>query len=141
MYKRQPKQRAPLAEAETSGKSAAKSLLTMLPSIEPASNAVAPAADAAVPAAPAPQRPDLRAALPSLSGAIARPDDAAVSTAGAFVPAGATGAFAPVGDELLENVDPDDIYAVSYTHLDVYKRQMVAVSKIWRMSAPVRSRR
>ena len=105
-----PKQRAPLAEAETSGKSAAKSLLTMLPSIEPASNAVAPAADAAVPAAPAPQRPDLRAALPSLSGAIARPDDAAVSTAGAFVPAGATGAFAPVGDELLENVDPDDIY-------------------------------
>ena len=82
-----PKQRAPLAEAETSGKSAAKSLLTMLPSIEPASNAVAPAADAAVPAAPAPQRPDLRAALPSLSGAIARPDDAAVSTAGAFVPA------------------------------------------------------
>ncbi len=59
---------------------------------------------------PAPQRPDLRAALPSLSGAIARPDEAAVSTAGAFVPAGATGAFAPVGDELLENVDPDDIY-------------------------------
>lgn len=103
-----PKQRAPLAEAETSGKSAAKSLLTMLPSIEPVSDAVAPAVDDAAPAAP--KRPDLRAALPSLSGAIERPDDTTVSTAGAFVPAGATGAFAPVGDELLENVDPDDIY-------------------------------
>ena len=104
-----PKQRAPLAEAETSGKSAAKSLLTMLPSIEPVSDTATSAVGDA-PAAPAPQRPDLRAALPSLSGAIARPDEAAVSTAGAFVPAGATGAFAPVGDELLENVDPDDIY-------------------------------
>lgn len=104
-----PKQRAPLAEAETSGKSAAKSLLTMLPSIEPVSDTAIPAVGDA-PAAPAPQRPDLRAAIPSLSGAIARPDEAAVSTAGAFVPAGATGAFAPVGDELLENVDPDDIY-------------------------------
>ncbi|ROT92247.1 aminopeptidase [Gordonibacter urolithinfaciens] len=104
-----PKQRAPLAEAETSGKSAAKSLLTMLPSIEPVSDTAIPAVGDA-PAVPAPQRPDLRAALPSLSGAIARPDEAAVSTAGAFVPAGATGAFAPVGDELLENVDPDDIY-------------------------------
>ena len=104
-----PKQRAPLAEAETSGKSAAKSLLTMLPSIEPVSDTAIPAVGDA-PAVPAPQRPDLRAALPSLSGATARPDEAAVSTAGAFVPAGATGAFAPVGDELLENVDPDDIY-------------------------------
>ncbi len=104
-----PKQRAPLAEAETSGKSAAKSLLTMLPSIEPVSDTATSAVGDA-PAVPAPQRPDLRAALPSLSGAIARPDEAAVSTAGAFVPAGATGAFAPVGDELLENVDPDDIY-------------------------------
>lgn len=104
-----PKQRAPLAEAETSGKSAAKSLLTMLPSIEPVSDTAIPAVGDA-PAVPAPQRPDLRAVLPSLSGAIARPDEAAVSTAGAFVPAGATGAFAPVGDELLENVDPDDIY-------------------------------
>ena len=33
-----------------------------------------------------------------------------MSVAGSFAPAGATGAFAPVGDELLENVDPDDIY-------------------------------
>lgn len=107
-----PKQRAPLAEAETSGKSAAKSLLTMLPSIDPAqpSSASAPTEDVSAPAAPVPQRADLRAALPSLSGAIARQDDGAVSVAGAFVPAGATGAFAPVGDELLENVDPDDIY-------------------------------
>lgn len=107
-----PKQRAPLAEAETSGKSAAKSLLTMLPSIDPAQPASAGGSTEDAPAAPsaAPQRADLRAALPSLSGAIARQDDGAVSAAGAFVPAGATGAFAPVGDELLENVDPDDIY-------------------------------
>lgn len=109
-----PKQRAPLADVETSGKTAAKSLLTLLPSINPAQDV--PAAEASSsPVAGAPQvtsaaRPDLRAALPSLSGALPRTDDGAVSTAGSFVPAGATGAFAPVGDELLENVDPDDIY-------------------------------
>ena len=33
-----------------------------------------------------------------------------MSAAGSFAPAGATGAFAPIGDELLDNVDPDDIY-------------------------------
>ena len=27
-----------------------------------------------------------------------------------FVPRGATGTFAPIGDELLDNVDPEDIY-------------------------------
>lgn len=114
------KQRAPLAEAvETSGKSAAKSLLTMLPSISPhqENNLSAPEAQHAAGApssagsdASAP-RVDLRTSLPSLSGSITRQGDGAtVSTTGAFVPAGATGAFAPVGDELLENVDPEDIY-------------------------------
>lgn len=114
------KQRAPLAEAaETSGKSAAKSLLTMLPSISPdqendLANAEAPRASGASSSAQGDadaQRVDLRASLPSLSGSITRQGEAStVSTTGAFVPAGATGAFAPVGDELLENVDPDDIY-------------------------------
>lgn len=107
-----PKQRAPLAEAETSAKSAAKSLLTMLPSIDPVQEAAAEAdqsADTSAGAA-APARPNLRAALPSLSGSLPRSDESAVSAAGAFVPAGATGAFAPVGPELLDNVDPNDIY-------------------------------
>ena len=53
--------------------------------------------------------------LPSLSGSISRADASEgktsnVSAAGAFVPAGATGTFAPIGDELLDNVDPEDIY-------------------------------
>lgn len=33
-----------------------------------------------------------------------------VNQAGAFASVGATGAFAPVGDELLEDVDPQDVY-------------------------------
>lgn len=110
-----PKQRAPLADVESSGKSAAKSLLTMLPSIsvgdeEAASDGSADQADGT-----AAKKASLRSVLPSLSGAInraavsvGRPQN--VSTAGSFAPAGATGAFAPVGDELLENIDPDDIY-------------------------------
>ena len=57
----------------------------------------------------------LRSMLPSLSGSISRADASEgktsnVSAAGAFVPAGATGTFAPIGDELLDNVDPEDIY-------------------------------
>lgn len=120
------KQRAPLAEAQTSGgKTAAKSLLTMLPSIslDAASQDAEATSGAAQPAA----KRALRSMLPSLSGAIASKDagaapesaetaaapapaPAAVSTAGAFVPAGATGTFAQIGDELIENVDPDDIY-------------------------------
>ncbi len=105
------KQRAPLADVESSGKSAAKSLLTMLPSIDPlqADQDSSGEEEGAAPQA-ASAKPDLRAALPSLSGALPRPADSTVSAAGSFVPAGATGAFAPVGDELLENVAPEDIY-------------------------------
>lgn len=114
-----PKQRAPLAEvAEKSGKSAAKSLLTMLPSIDVAAPAQeqAGAEDAAEKTAEGEQKKAaLRSMLPSLSGAIRRSEvdagaPSSVSTAGSFVPAGATGTFAPVGDELLQNVDPNDIY-------------------------------
>lgn len=111
------KQRAPLADVETAGKSAAKSLLTMLPSINVGDD-TGEAADgdpAASAQAAAAKKSSLRAMLPSLSGSIARVDLAEgktsnVSAAGAFVPAGATGTFAPIGDELLDNVDPDDIY-------------------------------
>lgn len=112
-----PKQRAPLAEvSEKSGKSAAKSLLTMLPSISV--GAGQPSDEAAAESAPAEKtasKESLRELLPSLSGAIRRTEVAegaasSVSAVGSFVPAGATGAFAPVGDELLQNVDPNDIY-------------------------------
>lgn len=110
------KQRAPLADAETSGKSAAKSLLTMLPSIDPA--APGPHEDTAAASGSSEDnqpKAELRSSLPSLSGSITQADDATtpvstVGSAGVFAPAGATGAFAPVGDELLDNVDPDDIY-------------------------------
>ncbi len=109
------KQRAPLAMAEEdSSKSAAKSLLNMLPSIE----AGGADSEGTEEAAPHNKRQGLNASLPSMSGAIKAlgSDDAEaaapgnVSAAGSFVAAGATGSFAPVGDELLENVDPDDIY-------------------------------
>lgn len=114
-----PKQRAPLADAESSGKSAAKSLLTMLPSInvggEPSDDAPPSESAPAPDQADAAKKHSLRSMLPSLSGSISRTDIAEgktsnVSAAGAFVPAGATGTFAPIGDELLDNVDPDDIY-------------------------------
>lgn len=110
------KQRAPLADVETAGKSAAKSLLTMLPSINVGDDADQVAGgDPTAQAHAAAKKSSLRSMLPSLSGSIARADLAEgktsnVSAAGAFVPAGATGTFAPIGDELLDNVDPDDIY-------------------------------
>ncbi|WP_232050903.1 aminopeptidase [Arabiibacter massiliensis] len=117
-----PKQRAPLAEVETSGKTAAKSLLTMLPAIDlgGAAGAEASAAGAEGEASAAPsdggRKAALQSMLPSLSGSLPRSDAPAdarpsnVSAAGSFAPAGATGTFAPVGDELLQNIDPSDIY-------------------------------
>lgn len=114
------KQRAPLAEAEQSTKVAAKSLLTMLPSI--GADEIAAEKDGKDPAqvhqeSSAAAKPDLRA-LPSLSGEIRKTDSGddavqatgSVSKAGSFASMGMTGTFAPVGDELIENVDPDDIY-------------------------------
>ncbi|OUO92542.1 aminopeptidase [Gordonibacter sp. An230] len=109
-----PKQRAPLAEAESSGKTAAKSLLSMLPAIDlGASGTVEPPAEDVTAAAKHGKKSGLRSMLPSLSGSIARVEEegrSSVSAAGSFAPAGATGAFAPIGDELLQNVDPEDIY-------------------------------
>ncbi|MDR0515280.1 MAG: hypothetical protein LBG81_09020 [Coriobacteriaceae bacterium] len=46
--------------------------------------------------------------LPSRSGHTV--GKASVNVAASFVPAGATGAFAPVGNEILANVHPDEIY-------------------------------
>ncbi len=115
------KQRAPLADAGTSTQQVAKSLLNMLPSISAPSDSVD---DAASPSRSGMMR-TLRAKLPSLSGAIPRtePDVAAsvssVSTVGSFVAAGATGSFQPVGDELLEDVAPEDIYVDDADDSDV----------------------
>lgn len=113
------KQRAPLAEAEQSSKVAAKSLLTMLPTI--GAEEIAAEKDGKDPAqahqdkAVSP-KPDL-GLLPSLSGEIRKPSTdegtqaaGSVSKAGSFASMGMTGAFTPVGDELIENVDPDEIY-------------------------------
>lgn len=111
-----PKQRAPLADVESAGKTAAKSLLTMLPSINLGSSDGNDGFDStSAEGSPSEKAASLRAMLPSLSGAIARANasdakSSNVNAAGSFAPAGATGAFAPVGDELLDNVDPDDIY-------------------------------
>ncbi|MEG0621022.1 MAG: aminopeptidase, partial [Raoultibacter sp.] len=107
------KQRAPLAEAATSGKTAAKSLLaSMVPEV---SLGAAPAAVSAE--SPAPKIKPLD--LPSLSGALNMPaaspdapvgESATVSATGSFAAVGATGSFAPVGDALIADVAPEDIY-------------------------------
>ena len=114
-----PKQRAPLAEAQSSGTAAAKSLLTMLPTIDVAGGDDEAASTQAATEGQegADSRASLRSSLPSLSGPVGTTGVAsspsstgAVSAVGSFVSAGATGAFAPVGDELIENVAPEDIY-------------------------------
>lgn len=112
------KQRAPLAEAAQGGKRAlGRSLRSMLPSITGSITAESIAAAQANE-----QRPSLSAAsIPSLSGALQRIEAPAASEGDdesqttQFMPpvagsAGMTGAFAPVGNELLQSVDPEDIY-------------------------------
>lgn len=108
------KQRAPLANGISTPTASGKNRLSALPSIDPAHP------DAQVAGAHHnPTAAELRSSLPSFSGILPRveSDDAAapaqpstVSLTGSFAPIGATSAMAPVGDELLEDVDPDDIY-------------------------------
>ncbi|MCL1797232.1 MAG: aminopeptidase [Eggerthellaceae bacterium] len=100
------KQHAPLADAGDSSQKAAHGLLSLLPSIdlgqsEAPLESAAYAYEGSDPAAFGAQnqhRFDLRNSLPSLSGPL--------QTA----PAGATGTFAPISDELIRNTHPDDIY-------------------------------
>ena len=104
-----PKQRAPLAEAETSGKSAAKSLLTMLPSIEPVSDTATSAVGDA-PAAPAPIVPTCAQRFPRCpvpSRDPTRLPSAQPVRSSRPAPPGRSPRWVI---ELLENVDPDDIY-------------------------------
>lgn len=118
------KQRAPLADVESSGKTAAKSLLRTLPSIGSAdvaqtdSSADSSSEDAANPAKGNTKNSSLLVSLPSLSGAIkaadSAQDQAAAAAQASIGTAGATGAFAPVTDELVKNAslddDSDDLY-------------------------------
>ena len=115
-------QRAPLAQAEESKQDAAKSLLNMLPSINV--GAEENEENEAQKDAAFSSHPTLRENLPSLSGALlldakdnkgeieekaSAVNASSVSVAGSFS-SGATGTFAPVGDELLEGVAPEDVY-------------------------------
>ncbi|MGI6535010.1 MAG: hypothetical protein ACOX12_01095 [Eggerthellaceae bacterium] len=114
------KQNAPLAEAaEVDGKTAAKSLLSgMIPKIDAASLS----GDLGKPAANADssvvgKRQNLMQNLPSLSGSITNEPglmtdkpEKVVSATGSFTAVSATGAFKPVGDELVADVAPEDRY-------------------------------
>ncbi len=100
------KQRAPLA-AGAGNKEAAKSLLTLLPAIT-ADDIVA--SHGGIENA---QADPLLQALPSLSGSIARlssQPSGSITPVTTVAPAGLTGTFAPVGEELVESMDPDDMY-------------------------------
>ncbi len=103
-------QRAPLADAVD--KSGAKNRLSMLPAIDLA-NPSSAAQD--VPSRSGAMR-SLRTNLPSFSGSLERiesEDEAlapSVNAVGSFGASGATGSFEPVGEELFEDVDPEDIY-------------------------------
>ena len=108
------KQRAPLADAATDSQQGARSLLTMLPSVEEQAEPLPPRSDGMTHSG---SMRRLRADLPSLSGAIMPKDGepaeehySSISTVGSFGAAGGTGAFAPLGDELIEDMDPEDIY-------------------------------
>lgn len=99
------KQRAPLAEQRTPGDRSAKGHLN-IPTIDPLHPAAQEAAHRGLSAA------ELRSSLPSLSDALPHVEEApsTVSLTGSFAPIGATSSSDRVGDELLEDVDPEDIY-------------------------------
>lgn len=109
------KQRAPLADVESAGKEAARSLLNLLPSIGSSDVAAAHAQEEAESDQQVSGNAPLLASLPSLSGAIKAADAAqaqpGVSAASATLgTAGATGSFAPVSAELARSMDQEDMY-------------------------------
>ncbi len=112
---------------DDSAEGAAHNLLTMLPSLSGATQRTTSSDSATLsqPGGTAKEydREGLRTILPSLSGSITKQgtfskeedttqNDGAPATrsASTFGTAGMTGAFAPVGEELLKDVDPSDIY-------------------------------
>lgn len=91
------KQRAPMAQSNESTRQGTKALLSnMIPRI----------ADNGAPSQSAPSD-SFGLNLPSLNEGI---EHNTVSATGSFSTVGGTGAFAPVGDELIDGVDPDDLY-------------------------------
>ena len=111
------KQRAPLADVESAGKTAARSLLSLLPSIGSSDIKASheqEGEEAGEPGEKKDPKPPLLASLPSLSGSIKAADAAqaqpGVNAAASFGTAGATGSFAPVSSELASTMDPEDMY-------------------------------
>ena len=111
------KQRAPLADVESAGKTAARSLLNLLPSIGSSDIKASheqEGEEAGEPGEKKDSKSSLLASLPSLSGSIKAADAAqaqpGVSAAASFGTAGATGSFAPVSSELASTMDPEDMY-------------------------------
>lgn len=98
-------QSAPLAEERRVSDGRVHDLSAVVPSV--AQPAVDPAATIAVPQ----MESALRGSMPSLAQAPADPSlSGSISLAGSFSSMGATGAAAPIGDELLENASADDLY-------------------------------
>lgn len=90
------KQRAPMADSAKSTKSGSKALLSnMLPRIDD------------VDEGPTDHVDTFGLNLPTIEE---RPSNAAVSATGSFSTIGGTGSIAPVGDELVADVDPEDRY-------------------------------
>ena len=111
------KQRAPLADVESAGKTAARSLLNLLPSIGSSDIKASheqEGEEAGEPGEKKDSKPSLLASLPSLSGSIKAADAAqaqpGINAAASFGTAGATGSFAPVSSELASTMDPEDMY-------------------------------
>ena len=111
------KHRAPLADVESAGKTAARSLLNLLPSIGSSDIKASheqEGEEAGEPGEKKDPKPSLLASLPSLSGSIKAADAAqaqpGVNAAASFGTAGATGSFAPVSSELANTMDPEDMY-------------------------------
>lgn len=111
-------QRAPLAES--SSNASARALASTIPAV------VGPGM--AVPEQTSPSKSGamraLRTKLPSLSGSIERIGDqeiavSNVSSVGSFVAAGSTGSIEPVGDELLQDLDPEDAYIEDADDFDI----------------------
>lgn len=98
-------QAAPLAEERPAHDGRVRDLSAVVPTV---------GAPAAAPQSAAPSAESaLRSALPSLSGVPNQTDpglSGSISLAGSFSSMGATGAAAPIGDELLEEVQADDLY-------------------------------
>lgn len=98
-------QAAPLSEERPASDGRVHDLSAIVPSIDDAP------ADPAATVATQNIEASLRGSMPSLSQAQVDPAlSGSISLAGSFTSMGATGAAAPIGDELLENATADDLY-------------------------------